>query len=210
MRVSVLEIGGRRTTLFGLGLSHGATSYENLLEGNFSTIEVHDKLAKRAAILSGKDGGHNKFLESVIAWVAIDAPRYWWQEADTYRHVSKQSESSMHTIFKRDLTADDFEGRDVGTETLSYLNAMIFNYICSKEQNNTEAMQHYFMRIKRRLPEGFLQTRLVRLDMMTLRNMYKQRKNHRLPEWRILFETLELELPKEVWEWVVKDGKNED
>lgn len=43
--------------------------------------------------LYDKDGGHNKFLESVCVWLDITMPRYWWSEADTYRiSVTKQSE----------------------------------------------------------------------------------------------------------------------
>ena len=50
--------------------------------------------------LHDKDEGHNKFLESIIIWAEVTAPRYWWQEADTYRLSTKQSESTMHTLIE--------------------------------------------------------------------------------------------------------------
>ena len=41
--------------------------------------------------------------------------------------------------------------------------------------------------IKSLLPEGYIQTRLVTLSYATLKNMYNQRKNHRLPQWNTDF-----------------------
>ena len=53
-----------------------------------------------AVRLAPMDGGHNKFLESIYVWLNVKAPRYWWQEADTFRLSTKQSESTMHTLNK--------------------------------------------------------------------------------------------------------------
>jgi hypothetical protein len=39
-------------------------------------------------------------------------------------------------------------------------------------------------RVKWNLPEGFLQTRQVRISYKTLRGMILQRKTHRLEQWQ--------------------------
>ena len=44
-----------------------------------------EKMTVVAERLAGHDGGHNKFLESMVIWLDVRAPRYWWQEADTFR-----------------------------------------------------------------------------------------------------------------------------
>ena len=54
-----------------------------------------------------------------------------------------------------------------------------------------------------KLPEGFLQTRQCRIDLMSLRNMFHQRKNHFLPEWQLFFSEIKKGLPQIIWEWVV-------
>jgi len=59
--------------------------------------------------LAHKQGGHNKFLESIMIWIDTDFPRDLWSEADTYRISTKQSESTMHTLSKRHLTQEDFD-----------------------------------------------------------------------------------------------------
>ena len=46
------------------------------------------------------------------------------------------------------------------------------------------------VQIKQMLPEGFLQTRVWLVDYKTLRNVFKQRKDHRLPHWKMFIESL--------------------
>jgi len=197
MEVTVVTTAGMSEALLGMGLSHGVVSHEDFKRGVLDE-DVARKLVRRAGILAGKDGGENKLLESAIAWVSIKAPRYWWQEADTYRHLSKQSESTMHTITTRELTQEDFV-EDIYPSILSGLNMDIRVYNLPQDPKS----KHFIFRmIKRNLPEGFLQTRLVRLDMMSLRNMYRQRRNHRLEEWQFLFAELQRQLPARLWEWV--------
>jgi len=79
MEVKILEEHGYENALRGMGFS-------------FNTTDP-DKLYKVSRRLFNKDGGHNKFTESIVVWLEILAPRYWWQEFDTYRvGTTKQSE----------------------------------------------------------------------------------------------------------------------
>lgn len=120
--------------------------------------------------LCNKDGGHNKFLESMIVWLDINAARYWWSQFDTYRTgTSKQSESTMHTLMKRELNESDFE-LHIPSHILNELNYCIKN----KEFNC----------LKNILPEGFLQRRIVCTTYKTIRNIIIQRRNHKLSEWK--------------------------
>ena len=147
--------------------------------------------------LASRDGGHNKFLESMMIWVLVQAPRYWWQEADTYRLSTKQSESTMHTLVKelqritkvtnlveheaslRQWAVDNFEDQFIiSQDTLNRLQML--------------AVSGDLVGLKGLLPEGFLQRRVWCFSYKTLRNMILQRRNHRLPHWKcFLKETLE-------------------
>lgn len=121
-----------------------------------------------------KGGGETKFLESIVLWLWIEAPRYWWQEADTYRISTKQSGSTMHTLAKRPLTMFDFEA-PIDPSYLDYLNRL-------REQfNRKEVTIDVF---KNALPEGFLQERVWMMSYKTLQNIVAQRSQHRLPQWR--------------------------
>lgn len=126
---------------------------------------------KRAIRLAKLDGGHNKFLESIIVWVDIRTSLKMWKQLDTYRMCTKQSKSTMHTLLNRLLTQDDFDA-PVSTYVLADLNSMIeaknYNYV----YNN--------------LPSSYLQTRLLCLSYKTIRNIVLQRQRHRLKEWIII------------------------
>ena len=179
--------------LFGIGLSFGITA--EMSADRLKHSEKYNQLFKTARRLAHMQGGHNKFLESIYIWLDIDAPRYWWSEFDTYRvGVSKQSESTMHTITRRELTSEDFEDAAIiPVEQLSYINNYIRQWREEQSEYNKNAL---FVRIKSLLPESFLQRRIVCLNLKTLQNMYRQRKDHRLKQWHMFFVNLWFELDR--------------
>lgn len=155
MQITILSESGHREALLGLSLNKN---------------QPVEKMTTVAARLAPMDGGHNKFLESIVVWLDIRAPRYWWQEFDTYRvGISKQSQSTMHTALKTPLTQADFIGF-VPDLYLDYLNQV-------RESGDIE-------RLKELLPEGFWQRRVVCANYKALRHIVSQRKNHRLPLWQ--------------------------
>lgn len=124
--------------------------------------------------------GETKFLEMIVSYWEITAPRYWWQEFDTYRvGVTRQSASTMHTIMKRHLTLEDFDA-DGQTDSLQKVIDIINEKIDYKD----------FMAVKRLLPESFLQKRIVMINAKAARHIYGQRKNHKLEEWRLFCSAL--------------------
>lgn len=168
MKVQVLKEAGFEEALLGLSLSYNSEPSER----------VADNLAH-------KQGGHNKFLESVMVWLDITAPRYWWAQADTYRvGITKQSESTMHTILRRHLTDEDFEG-GCHPGILQLLNEAI-------EAGSFDWIKHH-------LPESFLQRRIVCTNYKTLQNMEAQRRTHRLKEWQFFLDAIKSQLSKSEW-----------
>lgn len=186
MKVSVLDERGYDIALFGLGMSRGITS--ELSFEYFEAVDPHTEqstaeylqIEEVAQRLASNDNGENKFLESIGVWLDIDAPRYWWQQFDTYRvGVSKQSESTMYSLTKRKLEQSDF-------------NCHISPLILSCLNSNIELEE--FEILKANLPESFLQRRIVATNYKTLRHVYQQRRDHRLAEWQLFCDTLEQEL----------------
>lgn len=140
------------------------------------------KLAKKL-IKGGSE--HRKFLRMIHVQAEILAPRRLWCEFDTYRFVEKNSSSTMHLITKRHLTIDDFSynthSRLVILKTLDGINNLIDVYNTTSDATLREAV---FVAIKDALPEGFNQLREIDTNYEELLTIYRQRKNHRQPEWR--------------------------
>jgi hypothetical protein len=159
-------------------------SWESGSNFEFSVLgEADMKLSQK---LTKAGSSHCKHLRLVTVWFDVTAPRYWYTEFDTYKHKENVSCSTMHKITSRELTVDDFE-EGVDPETIEKLNELIREYQQTKSDET-------FLQIKNNLPEGYLQKRTVCTNYQTLLSMYNQRKNHRLPQWKVFCDWI-LTLP---------------
>ena len=138
---------------------------------------------------------HAKFMRMIHVAVDTDMPRYWWSEADTYHFNTKNSCSTMHKLLNRNtpITKDIFitcdEDNDWWNITISKLEKLRQEYkqIQFTTKDNAD-MDRLLVRAKRMLPEGFLQMRTWDTTYAELRNMYFQRRHHRLKEeWIDMF-----------------------
>ena len=160
MQIKILREAGFDEAMLGISLSYN---------GRGDMKVVADKLVKRG-------GSHAKFLESIAVWIDITAPRYFWQQFDTYRiGVTKQSESTMHTLTKRPLTGKDFADH-VACEMVDLMNELIAD-------NDLESA-------KANLPESFLQRRIVCTNYMALQRIIRQRRTHKLAEWHVFIRSI--------------------
>lgn len=158
------------------------SGYQQALEGlALNKNKNPNDMGPVAIRLSSLDHGHNKFLESIVLWLEVIAPRYWWQEADTYRLSTKQSQSTMHTILNSPLDRSNFEDHSVSDDLLNELNSIRSSNLPKKEK---------LLIIKRKLPEGFLQSRLWCINYKTLRNIIIQRSKHILPHWAMFINSV--------------------
>ena len=186
MRYNVLHCAGYEQAVLGMMLSYGKTSFDDFT----ATDEDRDRVATK---LSPMDGGHNKFLEQIQYWILVQAPLFWWKQADTYRvGVSKSSESTMHKSWKNGLTQEMFE-TPIFQDTLNNLNKFIDEY--NAEKTTTERKAYLQDLIIGNLPDAYLQTRLLNVNAKCLRNMYFQRRDHKLKQWRDFCAWIKTELP---------------
>lgn len=175
MRQRVVWVSGYDEAILGAMLSYGKTSFDKFTANS----EDKERLAKKLAPI---DGGHNKFLEQIQYWVLIEAPLFWWKQFDTYRvGISKSSESTMHKSWKNGLTQEMFEYPILGS-TLTALNDAIREYQGPITQKERKQFLESF--IINNLPDGYLQTRMVNINAKSLRNIYFQRRDHKLKQWR--------------------------
>jgi len=186
MEVNVLSEWGYDLALYGISLSYKDRSipFENWFfyseyQGNRERLDALKKQERSKQVSQGlaKLGkGHDKFLRQIMLWVDIEAPRYWWSEFDTYKiGTVAQSESTMHTLLRRPVTREDFEGK-----CLSEMELAAFNKRLEKAKKTKDISS-----IKKYLPESYLQRRLVTLNYSVLRCIIGQRRDHKLSEWQL-------------------------
>ena len=92
----------------GLWLCKNGRRYENHDYYEYAYIGPNDLDLAQRLCKAGPE--HRKFLRQIQVSVDITAPLYWWKEMDQYRiNVTTNSESTMHTIMKKEFTQDMFE-----------------------------------------------------------------------------------------------------
>lgn len=120
--------------------------------------------------------GDDKFLRMITVDFDITAPRYWWQEFDTYHFVTKMSQSTMHCLARMDI--QNMVNPYVSQDIIRIIGNLIDAY-------KTHPTEENFLRLKSNLPEGIELTAGITTNYAQLKTMYYQRRNHRLPEWKI-------------------------
>ena len=150
-------------------------------------IGKQDLLLAQTLIKAGNE--HCKFMRMIHVAVDVDMPRYWWSEADTYHFNTKNSCSTMHKLLNNNkpITLEMFiiceEDRAWWEHTIIKLELLRKEYKrIQSTTKDSKKMDRLLLRAKRMLPEGFLQMRTWDTTYAELRNMYFQRRHHRLNE----------------------------
>lgn len=173
---------------------HKADSYWDFPERpDIFVIGESDMRLAQSLILAGNE--HAKFMRMIHVCVDVDMPRYFWSEADTYHFGTKNSCSTMHKLLNNTtpITTSLFmtcaEDIDWWRDTISRLEKMRLEYKkIQQTTKNKRQLDRLLIRAKRMLPEGFLQMRTWDTNYAELRNMYFQRRHHRLKaEWTDTF-----------------------
>ena len=147
---------------------------------DLENIEITDKDIKRtnALITSSVNDNqaHIQFLTGIRVNFDLTFSNKAWVEAERYRFLEfVSSQSTMHRITKFNL--DESYNEYVDERIISIMKELVDNY------NNDQTKENY-LRILYSNPSGFTLTARMTTNYRCLRNIYKQRKNHRLPEWR--------------------------
>ena len=138
-------------------------------------LELAQKL-----VLSGDE--HMKFMRQIFVCVDITAPIYWFKEFDTYKvGTVANSTSTMHKLTSEPITPDKFEW-DVNFG--EYQDAIMNTCETLRQKYLETKDKSYWRALVQLLPESWLQTRTVTMTYANLRNIYFQRRNHKLIEWR--------------------------
>lgn len=138
--------------------------------------------------LSNAGTEHRKYMRMMPVYVRITAGHAWWSEFDTYKiGTVRNSCSKMHKIHVMgfDLDSFDHEGIDeVGERAVSTFDTVRSTLLWLSNMFNETNKKKYWRAIIELLPMGFHLTANVELNYEVLANIYRQRKNHKLDEWR--------------------------
>lgn len=158
------------------------------------------KLARR---MIGGGPEEAKFMRQIFVTMDIDAPIFWWKEMDTYKvGTTANSCSTMHKLASSEIGAQNFSFdmliEDFPKEYQELVSMIRANSVYYCEQLRKAYEKTKDKRIWRALvevlPMAWNQRRTWTANYQVLRNIYFQRRNHKLDEWREFCKVIE-ELP---------------
>ena len=150
------------------------------------------------------NGAHAQWLTGVRVAFDLTCTNKMWVEAERYRFLEfVSSQSTMHRITKFDLAGQYNEYVDprviaIMEEKKDQYNALA-SILDSAQNDKTreeikEGMRKKYLEMLYTNPAGFELTARMTTNYRCLLNIYVQRHDHRLPEWREFCAQL-LELP---------------
>ena len=152
--------------------------------------------AQRLTKASRFNTAHAQFLTGVVVNFDLTFSNKAWIEAERYRFLNfVSSQSTMHCITKFGLRKQCNEYVDERIITIVQEYIDLYNSLTAQDEETIEFKKNLYLKILYNLPSGFQLTARMTTNYRCLLNIYNQRHDHRLPEWREFCNQLLEELP---------------
>ena len=168
--------------------------------------EARESELKRGINLSQAadwQGAHDQFLTGIRVSFDLTFTNKAWVEAERYRFLEfVSSQSTMHRITKFDLRNQYNEYVDpriieIMEEKVTQHNKLLAELAQTPadDEYNRERLKNLitqkYLEILYSNPAGFMLTARLTTNYRCLKNIWRQRRNHRLPEWRAFCKWIE-------------------
>ena len=136
------------------------------------------------ACLTCKPGeGHDNALKGIVVLFDLTFSNKAWVELQRYHFIDfVSSQSTMHCISKMDIKCmcNDY----VSDVVIAEVERLKEIYLNTKDSED-------YLRLLYNIPSGFELTARMTTNYRQLKTIYKQRRNHRLPDWHIFCDFIE-------------------
>lgn len=186
--------------VYGLDDAVRGAKYSFAVDLSKVSDEVTDTTRKLAKSPVGS--GHDNFLNGVIVQFDLTFSNKAWVEAERYHFLDfVSSQSTMHRITKFDLDSAYIEYTDPRIIAIMKEKVKDYNDLQADikereaEGKDTSTLRDLanekYLGILYSNPAGFRLTAKMTTNYRQLKTIYRQRRNHRLPEWRAFCSWIE-------------------
>lgn len=171
-----------------------ASGYPMRTTAEMRTVEKKDieRCIKLSNACNTGNGAHGQYLTGIRVAFDLKFSNKAWVEAERYRFLEfVSSQSTMHRITKFDLDKQYNKYVDQRIITIMKEKVDEYNKLCEAivpqdleaTMRHAEAKKNKYLEILYSNPAGFELTARMTTNYRCLKNIYIQRKDHRLPEW---------------------------
>ena len=153
------------------------SKYYSGLPMRVNAVELDLNMEGRSANLAGTPigSGHDNFLNGVVVHFLLTASNKMWVELQRYHFIDfVSSQSTMHKLqrFNMDCCYNE------------YVDPRIIEVMKELQEKAKSGTEDDFFRLVYSNPAGMELSAYMVTNYRQLKTMYKQRKNHRLQEWK--------------------------
>lgn len=167
--------------VFGIEDSFKASKYPFAVDVNTVDGSMTDRIKSLANCKMGT--GHDVMMQGIIVQFDLTFSNKAWVELQRYHFIDfVSSQSTMHCISKMDIKrmCNDY----VSDVVIAEVERLKEIYLNTKDSED-------YLRLLYNIPSGFELTARMTTNYRQLKTIYKQRRNHRLPDWKILCDFIE-------------------
>ena len=182
--------------VYGLEESIRRAKFPMAVDVNKLNSELTDGI--RALGNSEKGSGHDQMLTGIVVQFDLTFTVKAWTEAERYHFLDfVSSQSTMHRITRFNLDEAYIDYVDPRIVEIMKEKVADYNEYCEKTKgadpgsiaDSVKKTKH--LEILYSNPCGFRLTAGMTTNYRELKTIYSQRKNHRLPEWRVFCAWIE-------------------
>jgi hypothetical protein len=179
--------------IYGFDDAVKGAKYSYAVDLNKVTNEISKSTIALATSQPGS--GHDQFMTGIIVQFDLTFSNKAWVEAERYKFLDFiTSQSTMHRITKFNL--DDVYMPQVDKRIVEIMKEKVAAYnqlqaeIKEKQEKGqdvaalTEKLDQMYLELLYSNPAGFRLTAKMSTNYRALKTIYRQRKDHKLPEWR--------------------------
>lgn len=164
--------------VYGLENAVRCSKFPMQTDTSLCTTEVTKTTDKLA--MCGLGEAHDNFLNGIIVQFDLTFSNKAWVELQRYHFIDFiSSQSTMHRITKFNL--DEAYNEYVDQRVIDIMKELVAEY---NSKDLVDRTAEDYLRILYSNPAGFELTAGMTTNYRQLKTIYRQRKSHRLPEWR--------------------------
>lgn len=171
--------------VYGLENSIRRAKFPMAVDPNLLNSELTDGISGLAKSKPGE--GHDQWLTGVIVQFDLTFSNKVWVEAERYHFFDFiSSQSTMHRIAKFDF--DQTYNEYVDGRIIKIMKEKLDEY---NNETDEDVRREMYLGLLYSNPAGCMITAGMTTNYRQLKTIYHQRKNHRLPEWRMFCRWIE-------------------
>jgi len=160
-------------------------------------------ISRAIRLANAKGGGEDQFLTGIKVDFDLTVALKAWTQVQRYKFLDFVSSFSlMHRAAQFNIASS--VNKYVYGNSIDTVNALLEKFNRAKEGGDQERIKEAKLELLYNIPTGFELTAGMSTNYRSLKNIYKQRRHHLLPDWQYVCDWIET-LPLAGWLITGKD-----